>query len=119
MNWVSKIFGTDQSCLEKLELALKREAMLKREIQRLNNKLEKKKRRKHISHKSGYKRVSKEEAQEMFELWNTHIDLVDIANKFRRSQATVSRHVNRLMEEQNEQVERMARPEDRTSKEQK
>ena len=116
MNWVSKIFGANQSCLEKLELALKREAMLKREIQRLNSKKHTKK--KHISHKSGYKRVSKEEAQEMLELWNVHIDLVDIANKFGRSQATVSRHVRRLMEEQNEQVERMARSKDRTSKEQ-
>jgi DNA-binding MarR family transcriptional regulator len=111
------MFGTNQSCLEKLELALKREAMLKREIQRLNNKLEKKKGRKHISHKSGFKKVSKEEAQEMLELWNAHIDLVDIANKFGRSQTTVSRHIRRLTEEQNEQVERMARSEDRTSKE--
>lgn len=59
-----------------------------------------KKRRPAITQKSGYKKVSKEEAEGMYEMYKNGGSLVDIAARFERSPSTVSHHIDKFIEKE-------------------
>ena len=80
---------------------------------------ESKKRKKPLTHKSGYRMTTKEERKEMYQLWLNGMDLIDIAKHFSRSPSTISRYVRKFYEENNngEQMGRLHQSENRTLKE--
>ena len=77
------------------------------------------KRKRQLGNRSGYKMVTDLEQLEMYEMWKNGRSMTDIASEFNRSNSCVGRHVRKLYEEEynGEQMGKLHRREDRSSKE--
>ena len=58
-----------------------------------------KKRKARLSNQTGYHKVSEDDKAEMYEMYMNECDLSTIANHFKRSVSTVSRHIRSQVEE--------------------
>ena len=76
---------------------------LERTLNKLRDKLKVKPRRKQIDHKTGYSKVSKEESQEMYDMYLRGVPGYKLVEHFSRSHSCISRHIHKHLEENNEQ----------------
>jgi len=85
-------------------------------IRKLRSK--RKPRKKNLSSSKGFKKVTDEEAQEMYDMWKEGHDMTHIASTLNRSNSCVSIHIHKLYEKEygnGESMERVSGQEDRTS----
>jgi len=72
---------------------------LESELIKAQSKTKKRRSRPQLSRKTGYRRVTEEESLGIFELYQNHVDLSEIATHFNRSQSCVSKHVRKQLGE--------------------
>lgn len=69
-----------------------------KELERIRGK--RKKPRPPLSQKTGYKAVTPEERKEFYEMYKVGASMTDIAAHFNRSQSCVSKNIQRILEEE-------------------
>ncbi len=87
-------------------------------IRKLRSK--RKPRKRNLSSSKGFKKVTDEEAQEMYDMWKEGYSMTDIASTLNRSNSCVGTHIHKLYEKEHgngESMERVSGQEDRTSQE--
>jgi len=72
-------------------------------ITKLEKKKSRKKYRRRLSTKTGFTKVTREEAEYMYDMYKNSISVDKIARELDRSRGCVDKHIRRLMEENNEE----------------